>query len=111
MSIIAIDWDGVIHDYLHPKPGRRMGLPIEGSKESIELLKRAGHNCIIHTVWDESRGKVIDDWLSYYGFPSMQVTNNKPLADFYLDDHGLKFTDWPTALEDIYGTSSKTRSE
>jgi hypothetical protein len=46
--------------------------------------------------------------MNYYSIPFNGVTRLKPLADIYLDDHGLKFTDWPTALEDIYGTSTKT---
>jgi hypothetical protein len=106
--VLALDFDGVCHDFSHPKPGRRMGMPVENAIDSIKALKAAGHTIIVHTVWSEDRHSVIKDWMNYYSIPFNGVTRLKPLADIYLDDHGLKFTDWPTALEDIYGTSTKT---
>lgn len=102
---IAIDWDGVIHNFKQPKSGRRMGPPIEGARAAIEALYHAGHTLIIHTVWEEGRWPVIGDWLRYYEFPPIdRITNIKPNADIYLDDHGLKFTNWTDALSDINET-------
>ena len=48
--VIACDFDGVIHDWKHPKPGMRMGLPIDGAKEAITSLKELGHTIIVHSV-------------------------------------------------------------
>jgi ribonucleotide monophosphatase NagD (HAD superfamily) len=36
--VIAVDFDGVVHDYKHPLPDRRMGEPIEGAKVALTKL-------------------------------------------------------------------------
>lgn len=97
---IAIDFDGVIHDYKHPVEGRRMGGPIEGTKDALKKLKRKGFKIIIHTVrGDEPQH--ISDWMQFYGIPFDEITNIKPKAEFYIDDHGIHFENWEQALEEI----------
>ena len=49
--VIGVDFDGVVHDYRHPLPGKKMGGPIEGSKESLLALMERGHTVIIFTAW------------------------------------------------------------
>lgn len=93
--ILAIDFDGVIHDSEHPAPGRRMGPPIEGAKEKIRAFKTAGHEIIIHTVRGNDAGAHhVADWMDYFGIPYDRITDKKPVADIYLDDKAVRFTSW-----------------
>jgi len=103
-KILAIDFDGTIHDFKNPKPGRRMGDVIVGAKEAIIKLKSKGYKIIIHTVFsgDDRERKVVEDYLNYYGIPFHEVTNQKPRADLYIDDHGLFFQNWDDTLSEIY---------
>lgn len=92
--ILAIDFDGVLHDFKHPVEGRRMGPPMTGAKEKMVALKNAGHELIVHTVWEPKSWPTITAWLAYYAIPYDLVTNVKPNADIYLDDKAVRFTSW-----------------
>lgn len=93
--IYAIDFDGVVHDNLHPIVGRKMGPPVKGAIESLTRLKNEKHTIIIHSVWGHPSGAAtIAKWMNYYGIPFDEITNVKPKADVYLDDRGMKFTSW-----------------
>ena len=91
--VIALDFDRVIHDTDHPKEGRKMGPPLLGAKEALVDLFRQGHQIIVHSC---NRPKVIQDWMQYYEIPYHYVWNQvgKPVADWYVDDRGVKFTSW-----------------
>jgi adenylylsulfate kinase len=94
---IAIDFDGVIHDYKNVPKGKRMGLPLPGAKESIEKMVLDGHKLIIHTVRATGNKEIdsIKDWFKYFGFPmGIPITNIKVNADVYLDDKAIRFTTW-----------------
>ncbi len=97
VNVLAIDYDGVLHDDKNPVEGRRMGAPIEGAKEAMITLKNRGYDLIIHTVRGSSPQHVID-WLNYYEIPFDEVTDKKIVADWYIDDHALRFTSWPQVL-------------
>lgn len=100
--ILAIDFDGVIHDFKHPLVGRRMGTPIAGCKESLDTLKRLGHKIIVHTVWGDDKGRpAIEKFMKYYELSYDEITNIKPNADVYLDDKAMFFYSWRKALDDI----------
>ena len=91
--VIAIDFDGVIHDWHHPKPGRKMGPPMEGAKVALDALHQQGHHIIIHSC---NRPSVIADWMGYYEIPYASIWQGvgKPVASWYLDDRGVRFTSW-----------------
>lgn len=92
--ILAIDYDGVIHDYKNPPPGRKMGPPIEGAKEALTEFKRQGHTVIIHTVWIPETHATIAKWMEYFDIPYDSITNIKPNAACYIDDKAIHFTAW-----------------
>ena len=95
MKILAIDFDGVIHDFKHPIEGRRMGAPIQGTKETLDKFKLKGYKIIVFTVWGDTKGrKTISDFMNYYKLPFDEVTNIKPQADYYIDDKAIKFENW-----------------
>lgn len=96
---LAIDFDGVIHDYQHPVEGRKMGAPLPGAKEAIDKLNKQGHLIIIHTV---RPSKHVADWLDYYDIRGMVWDMpGKPNADLYIDDRAVHHTEWPNTLEAI----------
>jgi hypothetical protein len=94
--ILAIDFDGVIHNKEQPLKGKRMGEPIEGAKETIDRLRyELGAMIIVHSVWATGRGvEAIAEWMSFYEIHYDEITNLKPKADIYLDDKAVKFTTW-----------------
>lgn len=92
---LAIDFDGVIHDFKNPIKGRRMGAPIQGTKEALDSFKKKGYEIIIHTVWGDEKGqKTISDFMNYYQLPYDSITNIKPNVDWYIDDKAIHFTCW-----------------
>lgn len=98
--IIAVDFDGVIHDPYDREPGKKMGKPIPGAVAAMEKLADEGHDLIIHTLRGGYPEHVIA-WLEYFGVPFGYVTNVKPDADVYLDDRALRFHNWDQALKEL----------
>lgn len=93
-NCIAIDFDGVIHDYKHPIDGRRMGAPISGAKDALEKLKDK-YEIVVFTVWGDEKGsETIANFMRFYDLPYDRITNIKPQANYYIDDKAVKFTNW-----------------
>jgi len=102
-KVIAVDFDGVIHDFKNPIPHRRMGGPVAGAKEAMERLASMGYHIVIFTVWGgtEAGRKTIADWCNYYEVPFDDITNIKPNASYYIDDKAIRFESWDQALSEI----------
>lgn len=101
-KIIAIDFDGVIHDYKNPIEGRRMGKPIEGTLEALAKLEGDDCRIIVFSTWAHEGGmKVIQDFMNYYKLPYHEITNIKPQADVYIDDKAIRFTTWEEVLTKV----------
>jgi hypothetical protein len=90
--ILAIDFDGVIHDYKHPVLGRTMGMPLEGARTALEAFKAAGHTIVVFTVRDGE--PYVHDWMHYYGIPYDSITRIKGDFDLIIDDRAVNFTSW-----------------
>jgi hypothetical protein len=97
--VIAVDFDGVLHNAAQPIPGRRMGMPIRGAFEAMTLLRDHGYEVIVFTA--QKRIGHIRDWLDFYRIPYNEVTHEKPMADVYVDDKCVKFVTWPQVIQDI----------
>ena len=98
-KVIAVDFDGVIHDFKNPVPGRRMGPPIQGAQDALNRLRAQGYEIVVFTVWGDEKGqKTISDFMNYYDLPFDRITNIKPNADAYIDDKAVRFTSW----EDVW---------
>lgn len=112
--ILAIDFDGVIHDPTNRLPGYKMGQPIPGALESVQRLLGEGHTIIVHTVraYDLDQQKHVEAWLDYFQFPRHAVTAMKPAADVYLDDHAVRFTSWddPVMLSYLHDADESNES-
>lgn len=110
MSIVALDFDRVLHDTDNPKPGRRMGEPTDGALEAVEKLIATGHEVFVHTCMAQNEAGLIavERWLAYYGFPPLRI-ETKPTADIYVDDKGFCFdiitftspSAWADLVEDV----------
>lgn len=103
--VLAIDFDHTLHDADQPVPGRRMGKPIPGARETLQRWADRGHTIIVHSG---NRPAVIRAWLDYYDIPYHTIWGEhthdvgKPLADLYIDDRAYRFTgDWQQAREDV----------
>ena len=102
MKIISIDFDGVIHNPNDRAPGYKMGKPFHGARDSILGMKRKGWKVIISSARAiESQRPYICQWLSYFGIPYDEVTNIKPVADYYIDDKAIEFKDWNQTMVSI----------
>lgn len=99
--IISLDFDGVLHDMHNVIDGQKMGQPVAGSLEAVNLLQRQGHRLFVMTASTKARLPSIYEWLAYFNFPPLPVTNEKQNADLYIDDKGLRFHDWEQAVHDI----------
>lgn len=101
---IALDFDGVIHDYALGYTGHvPEGGPVPGALEFVQELLEAGWTVYIHTCralpeqegWKPRVERVgaVTEWLEWHGFPGgLIVTADKPHALLYVDDRAHRFT-------------------
>jgi hypothetical protein len=105
--ILAIDFDGTIHNPKDRDPGYKMGKPIPGAVEALQQLHNEGHRIVVHSVWASSGIGPMAGWLRYFNVPYDDITSQKPLADFYIDDRAIRFVDWPGTLEALRSSPQK----
>lgn len=86
--VIAVDFDGTMHDIKHPVPGRKMGPPMPGLVPAIKRIKAAGHTIIVFTV--RGNQPYIVEWLRYWGLVQFydydDITNIKGNFDLIIDN-------------------------
>lgn len=87
--VIALDFDKTIHDMDHPVPGRKMGPPLPGALEFVRALRKAGWTKIVlFTVRGDQ--PYLHEWLKYWGFPDLPITNVKlPIFRYIIDDKAI----------------------
>ncbi|GAI89623.1 unnamed protein product [marine sediment metagenome] len=106
---IAIDFDGVIHKYSKGwQDGEIYDEPVEGALEAIVELLIKGYKVSIFTTREHPA--VVKNWIidkmykckEIEGKPfyqeNFEVTNKKPIAIAYIDDRGIRFTNWKDML-------------
>lgn len=107
---IAVDFDGTLCDFAYPGIGRVK----EGAKEALALFRRLGYRVIIYscrtchwhyeifgtdpTIPTLSRPEALamKAFLDAEGIEYDLIddgSKGKPLADFYIDDKGIRFQD------------------
>lgn len=123
MKTVAIDFDGVIHDYREGwKDGSVYGEPTVGSFSAIEAFLQMGCTVVIFSTRNPHQIKEwMDEQLRYHihsvvfqtvasdgkwtEYPfwnssrTVLITNLKPAAYVYIDDRAVKYTNW---LEDFH---------
>ena len=105
-SKFCFDLDGTICHTKQKNQNYIDVLPIKGAVETIQQLKSNGHYIIIYTArnmltYNNNIGKIIANqsgivikWLELHEIPYDELHFGKPLADFYIDDKGIKFNNW-----------------
>lgn len=101
--VIAIDFDGVIHNPADKLPGYQMGRPYPDVAKYLTTLQLLGHKLVIHTLWGLNPAgiKACEDWLRYFKVPFDEVTAIKPAASIYIDDRAYRHTDWRDTMKFI----------
>lgn len=118
---IAVDFDGVIHDYSEGwKDGTIYGEPVSGAFEALRELME-DYNVFIFTSRDAIQ---IAEWMTGHGFKVstddsmfefgskwsgnywdtpgvLLITSRKLGAKAYIDDRGIRFQSWGQALADL----------
>ncbi len=92
VKTIAIDFDGVIHKY---SKGWQDGVIyddlMDDAKEVIDELTKKGFKCVVFTARESLLP--VKEWLITHKL-DLPVTNKKPPAIAYIDDRGIRFTNW-----------------
>lgn len=109
---LAIDFDQVVHDKLHPVEGKRMGLPFADARAAMIKLYRQKHKLIIHTTMANSDGgkQAVADWLKFYKIPYDSI-EPKIAADLYIDDKAIRHTDWTGTMQELIPHMRLSRHE
>lgn len=91
---IAVDFDGVLHSYEKGwQDGEIYGTPVPGALEAIQKLRSRGYWIVVHTAMARDPHTVYK-WLLNHGIYVDAVTILKPAAVAYIDDRGIRFTNW-----------------
>jgi 5'(3')-deoxyribonucleotidase len=101
---IAIDFDGVLHAYRRGwRDGSIYDVAVDGSVEAVTKLQDAGYHIVVFsTRADTPAGQAsISNWLREQGFRAGEilVTDRKVPAIAYIDDRGVRFTNWPDIVK------------
>lgn len=109
---IAVDFDGVVHEFRGWGDGTCYGDPINGSIEAIKLLSEK-YNVIIFSakvrpdrplVHGKTGLELVEQWLEKHGLMDyiVSITHEKPRAKFYIDDKAIYFNNnWLEILERV----------
>jgi phosphoglycolate phosphatase-like HAD superfamily hydrolase len=102
---IAIDFDGVVHQYSRGFQGLENAYdpPMPGARCSLTILREKGYRLIIVSSRPVD---VINEWLKKEEMDHFfdDVSNTKHPARYYIDDHAIRFekeseSAWKDTLE------------
>lgn len=91
---VVLDFDGVLHSYVSGWQGFVPGdPPEEGALSFCRRLVGAGARLVVCSARarEEEGLGATRRWLREYGFPEMEVTNEKPPGHFYIDDRAIRY--------------------
>mgnify|MGYP001611463386 FL=1 len=91
MKTLAVDFDGVIHEYSGWNNGE-LNNPVAGAVDAWTKLENAGYTLVVFTC-REDLDRVQDWFHQHFGFIP-EITNTKPVAVAYIDDRAIRFTNW-----------------
>jgi len=109
---IAVDFDGVIHDFKGWGDGTCYGDPLPGSLEALKKLSEQ-YNVIIFTakarpdrplVNGMTGMELVKEWLEKHDVIKYidYITYEKPRAKYYIDDKAIKYdNNWGEILQEV----------
>jgi len=110
---VLIDFDVPIHKYSKGYFNAQIyDIPTEGSKEALQFLKNEGFEIVIHTTRvsqeEHPEGYKVNEqairtWLDQQGIPFDRITSEKLLALAYIDDRGVRFSNWKDTIQFLKG--------
>ena len=110
---ICVDLDGTICTTKLPEQSYQDVVPLENAIETLEFLKERGYYIIIFTARNmrtcnnnlgrviANQAKLVVDWLEKYCVPYDELLFGKPHVDYFIDDKGIKFTNWNDVKETL----------
>jgi histidinol phosphatase-like enzyme len=111
-KVVALDFDGVIHnDSKGFFDGTIYGNPIEGTEFALKYLSER-YKLVIFScksnperplVENKTGTELIWEWLEHHNLKQYisYVVWGKPNALVYIDDKGLRFSNWSQTLYDL----------
>ncbi|MGH3431044.1 MAG: 5' nucleotidase, NT5C type [Mycobacteriales bacterium] len=98
--ILNVDLDGTICTEEQTFE-RALAKPIPGAREALAAMIEAGHTVVVYSSRSWSELKMTEAWLREHAIPYSGLHLGKPVADFFIDDRAVRFTDWRSALGDL----------
>ena len=108
---IAVDIDGTICRYVTPWDGfKHFGEIMPGAIEGLHFLRGLGYKIVIFTCrtsfedYNMFTGDLVfyvRNFLDDNEVPYDKIAISKPLAEFYIDDRGVRFDNWPNVCKFI----------
>ena len=110
---LAIDFGGVIHKSSKSfHDGTIYDDPVNGVEEALERLSE-DYTLIIYTCKADPDRPLINgktgieliwEWLDKYNLSQYinDIVYGKPNAKYYIDDKGIRFTDWNQTIKEVY---------
>ena len=97
---LAVDFDGVIHEYSKGWNGGALGVIMPGARDALIQLS-VKYRIVVFTARHDL--EAVRDWMHDQRLDHLiaDVTNRKPVAVAYLDDRAVKFINWEQALETL----------
>lgn len=97
---IMVDLDGVLctEERTFERP---LAQPIQGARQALQRLRDAGHTIVVYTARGWAEYRVARKWLDDHGFAYDGLHMGKPIADVWIDDRALRFTNWDEALRQL----------
>ncbi|MDR1220419.1 MAG: hypothetical protein LBK73_12530, partial [Treponema sp.] len=109
-KVVAVDFDGVINSYISGWKGpTETDEPVLSAAESLKTLYERGYKVVIFSTRANTREGIdaIREYLRKHTennelADAIEVTDQKPIADMYIDDRAIPFNgDWEETLKRI----------
>lgn len=104
---LMIDFDKTIAEN---EKDRSIGEPLPGVKEAFDKLKSEGWHIVIYSGRANTPEGVdeIREFMKKYNLPYDEIFIGKPIAEYYIDDRNIVFTNWKDVVKTIDKAPKKT---